>query len=172
MDHLRYPIGQFEPIRQLSDEARQDFIHQLPEVSIKLRRLTRHLNSDQFLTPYRPEGWNIQQVIHHMADNDMNAYIRFKRALTEAEPVASSYREDLWAELEDYKAFSAEESIHLLEILHKRFFVLLISLVPDDFRRKLRTDALGTITLDTALQRLLWHNRHHTAQIEAGLHSK
>ncbi|GAK39017.1 hypothetical protein PUW24_14660 [Paenibacillus urinalis] len=102
----------------------------------------------------------------------MNAYIRFKRTLTEDVPIASSYREDLWAELEEYRRAEVDESITLLAILHKRFYILVSSLFDEDFYRMLRTELLGTITLDTALQRFVWHNRHHTAQIEALLHRK
>lgn len=99
----------------------------------------------------------------------MNAYIRFKRALTEDEPMASSYREDLWASLLDYRNTPIEDSILLMEILHKRFLTLLQGLHPDQFRRKLRTEVLvlGTISLDMALQRFLWHGQHHIAQIKS-----
>lgn len=100
------------------------------------------------------------------------AYIRFKRALTEDVPIASSYKEDRWADLEDYRGIAVDESITLLAILHKRFYVLVSSLSDEDFSRKLRTEVLGTITLDTALQRFIWHNKHHSAQIEALLSRK
>lgn len=172
MDPLRYPIGRFVPVGLLSAEARKDAMNELMDITFHLKRLTKPLNAEQLLTPYREGGWSIQQVIHHMADNDMNAYIRFKRALTEDVPIASSYREELWAELEDYRKIAVDESITLLAILHKRFYILVSSLSDEEFYRMLRTELLGTITLDTALQRFVWHNRHHTAQIEALLHRK
>jgi len=167
MDPIRFPIGQFEPIPKLSFEERSSFITQIPEVTRTLLNLLVHLGEDQLQTPYRPDGWTIQQIVHHLADNDMNAYIRYKRALTEDEPLSDSYREDLWAELRDYKDVSIETSLILLEALHRRFFTLLNGLNSDDFNRKLRTRLLGTITLDTALQRFIWHNRHHIAQIQS-----
>ncbi|MEK5057948.1 metal-dependent hydrolase [Paenibacillus sp. FSL H7-0326] len=172
MDPLRYPIGRFVPVGLLSAEARMNGMDELLDITRHLKRLTEPLNPEQLLTPYREAGWSIQQVVHHMADNDMNAYIRFKRALTEDVPIASSYREDLWAELEDYRRAEVNDSITLLAILHKRFYVLVSSLSDEDFSRMLRTEVLGKITLDTALQRFIWHNKHHTAQIEALLHRR
>ncbi|WP_397364559.1 DinB family protein [Paenibacillus sp.] len=105
---------------------------------------------NQLRTPYRMNGWTIQQIIHHMADNDMNAYLRFKRALTEDTPTATSYREDLWGDLHDYFDTDIETSIVLLETLHKRFYKLLIKLNSDQFNRMLRTQAFGLINLETA----------------------
>ncbi|MFD2699630.1 DinB family protein [Paenibacillus shunpengii] len=113
MDPLRYPIGRFVPVGLLSAEARMNGMDGLLDITRHLKRLTEPLNTEQLLTPYREGGWSIQQVVHHMADNDMNAYIRFKRALTEDVPIASSYREDLWAELEDYRRAEVDESITL-----------------------------------------------------------
>lgn len=106
-----------------------------------------------------------------MADNDMNAYIRFKRALTEDEPMGGSYREDIWAELSDYKDVHIENSLFLMETLHIRFLILLDGLKPDDFRRKLNTQVLGKISLDIALQRFVWHNQHHISQIQSLIRS-
>ena len=167
MDKLRYPIGLFEPSLDNSDEFREKLIKLLPEISETLKRITKKLTREQLLVPYRLDGWTIQQIIHHMADNDMNAFIRFKRALTEDEPVASSYREDLWAELSDYQDAPIEVSIRLLEAIHNRFYKLLIGLRSEDFNKKFRTQLLGTITTGVALQRFIWHNQHHIAQIES-----
>lgn len=172
MDPIRFPLGLFEPVPNLSFEERRSFINQIPEITRTLRALLEHLNEDQLQIPYRPEGWTIKQIVHHLADNDMNAYLRFKRALTEDEPLSDSYREDLWAKLVDYKDVPIETSLILLEALHNRFFTLLNGLNPDDFNRKLRTRLLGTITLDTALQRFVWHNRHHISQIHSLIERK
>ncbi|MCD9025473.1 YfiT family bacillithiol transferase [Cohnella silvisoli] len=172
MEKLRFPIGHFEPILTPSSEERQSFINQIPNISITLRSLLKDLTPNQLQTPYRLNGWTIQQIVHHLADNDMNAYLRFKRALTEEEPLADSYREDLWAELSDYKNVPIETSLLLLEILHSRFLILLNGLNPDDFNRRLRTQVLGKITIDTALQRFVWHNQHHISQIKSLIVSK
>jgi uncharacterized damage-inducible protein DinB len=172
MDHLRYPIGHFVPISNPTIEERNYVIDLIPDISKTLKEMTGPLNLEQLQTAYRPDGWTIQQVVHHIADNDMNAYLRFKRALTEDEPLASSYREDSWAELGDYKEAPIETSITLLESLHSRFYILLRNLGPDDFIRTLRTQLLGVITVDTALQRFVWHNQHHMAQIHSLLDRK
>lgn len=164
-DIIRYPIGYFQSIQKASPELREQWMDQLSNISCNLRAIVVQLEDGHLHTPYRPGGWNIQQIAHHMADNDMNAYLRFKRALTEEEPEGSTYREDLWAELSDYKLLPVEDSISLIDLLHRRFLLLLRSLHPEDFGRKLRTQALGIITLDTALQRFVWHNQHHLAQI-------
>ncbi|MNN09328.1 putative metal-dependent hydrolase YfiT [compost metagenome] len=166
-DKTRYPIGQFDPALIFFEEDRDKFINQILLIIPKLRNLISHLTIDQLQTPYRDGGWSIQQIIHHMADNDMNAYLRFKRALTEIEPAASSYREDLWGDLHDYFETDIEISLLLLESLHKRFYILLHKLDSGQFSRTLRTQALGLINLDTALQRFIWHNHHHISQIES-----
>ncbi|MEW9697589.1 YfiT family bacillithiol transferase [Paenibacillus sp. SI8] len=172
MEKLRYPIGQFEPILNPSIEVRKNVVNRIPEITITLRSLLKDLKHDQLHIPYRPGGWTIQQIVHHLADNDMNAYLRFKRAMTEDEPLADSYREDLWAELIDYKITPVESSIVLLEVLHSRFLDLINGLNPSDFNKVLRTQVLGKITLDTALQRFAWHNQHHISQIKSLIDSK
>lgn len=169
MDQLKFPIGTFVPIPNPTDEQRLSYINQIPGISAQLKEIVTGLSEEQLHTPYRPGGWSVQQVIHHMADNDMNAYIRLKRALTEDEPQASSYREDLWAELDDYKHVSVACSVQLLEALHERFYTLARSLTTEDFNRKFHTMVLGQITVDIALQRFVWHDRHHTAQIRSVL---
>lgn len=167
IDEIRYPIGQFEPTPIFFEEDRNKLINQILLIIPKLRALIIRLTTEQLQTPYRDGGWSIQQIIHHMADNDMNAYLRFKRALTEIEPMASSYREDLWGELHDYVETDIETSLLLLESLHKRFYILLYKLDTHHFSRTLRTQALGIINLDAALQRFIWHNHHHKSQIES-----
>lgn len=167
MDQIRFPVGHFEPVLHPTSEERTTFISQIPEITVTLRALLKNLEAEQLQTPYRTDGWSITQIVHHLADNDMNAYIRFKRALTEDMPVSGSYREDLWAELHDYKNVPIETSIVLLEHLHSRFLILLHGMKAEDYSRKLRTQVLGDITLDTALQRFVWHNRHHIAQMKS-----
>lgn len=167
LDSIRFPIGQFQPILPMTHEDRNKVISQIPEISHRLRGVTQELSPIQLDTSYRLEGWTIRQIIHHLADNDMNAYLRFKRVLTEDEPMANTYREDLWAGLHDYQQTPTEDSLALLELLHRRFYILLRGMESVDFQRKLRTEVLGSITLDIALQRFVWHNRHHLAQIES-----
>lgn len=168
MDLIRYPIGRFQP-QELSTYDRMQLIADLPEVAKTLRRVAASLTEAQLENSYRSDGWTVRQIIHHMADNDMNAYLRFKRALTEEAPETNSYREDLWAEIIDYKNIPVAHAIALLELIHARLFIIMTHMQESDFKRTLMTQALGTITLDIALQRLLWHNQHHLAQIHAAL---
>jgi uncharacterized damage-inducible protein DinB len=165
MEHFRYPIGQFEPMEQPTAEQRNRWIEDISVMPKALRLTVQNLTLEQLLTRYRPGGWTVQQVVHHMADNDMNAFIRFKKALTEDNPTAGSYREDLWAELSDYRNPPIETSLVLLESLHSRFVALLCSLLPSDFKRTFTSPTHGLMTLDVATQRYAWHGRHHMAQI-------
>ncbi|OXM85160.1 YfiT family bacillithiol transferase [Paenibacillus rigui] len=164
MDYLRYPIGPFEQVHHSTFVQREQWTKEISEAAALLRLAVHNLTTEQCLTPYRPGGWTVRQVIHHMADNDMNAFLRFKRALTEDSPTVPSYREDLWAELSDYET-PIETSINLLEAIHSRFVMLLRSLHPSDLERTFTSPAHGLMNLDTAIQRYAWHNRHHTAQI-------
>jgi len=165
MEDLRYPIGMYEIVCEISDEERRQLISEVEIQPAILRTTVEKLTSQQMETPYRPGGWTIRQVVHHLADNNMNAYIRFKRGLTEDAPRSPSYREDLWAELPDYREIPVGESLTLLDILHRRFAVLLSALEPQDFHRTVYHSTLGSVSLDAALHRYVWHNRHHIAQI-------
>ncbi|GGF92212.1 putative metal-dependent hydrolase [Paenibacillus albidus] len=167
MDLWSYPIGRFVPEEQPNSGLRQLWIQDIAALPAELRAAVSNLDEEQQCAPYRPGGWTIRQVVHHLADNDMNAYIRFKRALTEDKPVSSSYREDLWAELSDYQETPVECSIMLMEALHKRFVILLRSLSPSDFQRSFVSPTHGSMTLDHAIQRYAWHGRHHLSQIES-----
>lgn len=166
-DLLRYPIGRFESSLSPTCHSRQQLVQQIAGIGAELRELVQDLTLEQLQIPYRPDGWCIQQIVHHMADNDMNACLRLKRALTEDQPLASSYREDRFAELSDYIDAPIEWSITLLEALHKRIVIVLNSLSEEQYGRTLQTGPLGIITIDTALERFVWHNRHHMAQIKS-----
>jgi uncharacterized damage-inducible protein DinB len=165
MDSLRYPIGQFTAVQGTTEVQRKQFIKSIAEMPEKLRQAVEGLGVEQLNSPYRPGGWTLQQVVHHLADAEMNAYIRFKRGLTEDHPVAGSFREDLWAELNDYENTPVETSVLLLEALHSRFVTLLGKLKSTDFERLVTSPTYGDMTLDEAVQRYSWHGRHHIAQI-------
>jgi hypothetical protein len=167
MDVWSYPLGKFIPEEQPTSEHRKRWIEDIAQIPTVLRLTVQNLNAEQLLTPYRPGGWKVDQVVHHLADNDMNAYIRFKRALTEEVPLAGSYREELWAELSDYQDAPIEMSLVLLESLHQRFVVLLRSLSPHQFQRTFVSPTHGTMTLNIATQRCAWHGWHHIAQIDS-----
>lgn len=165
MDSLSYPIGPFAAVEETSEELRKQLIASIAEMPGNLRQAVAGLGDAQLNTPYRPGGWTVRQVVHHLADSDMNAYFRFKRGLTEDHPMDSAYRRDLWAELSDYQDVPIATSILLIESLQSRFVTLLRKLGPSDFQRTVSTPAYGDMTLDSALQRYEWHGRHHIAHI-------
>lgn len=166
MDRIRYPLGLFEPIQNPTQVQRARWVMDMLALPAELRSTVEPLTRDQLFTPYRPGGWTVQQVVHHMADNDINAYIRFKLALTEDATLAGTYREDLWAEQIDYEA-PIELSIGLLDALHRRFAALLLSLPSIEFQITFTSPTHGPMSLDVATQRFAWHGRHHLAQITA-----
>jgi hypothetical protein len=161
---LRYPIGKFDCLETLTSEERREQIEAIAAAPAHLNAAVSGLKPKQLDTPYRPGGWTVRQVAHHVPDSHMNAFIRFKLALTEDEPLVKPYREDRWAELADAKA-PIEPSLVLLENLHKRWVLLLQSLAPPDFARKLRHPEFGLLTLDQTLAMYGWHGRHHVAHI-------
>jgi uncharacterized damage-inducible protein DinB len=165
MTDLRYPIGKFEFKETITDQQRLEYIRQISETPAKLRAAVNGLNEQQLNTPYRDGGWMVKQVVHHIADSHMNAYIRFKLALTEQEPPIKTYEEQLWAELTDARDASIETSLSLLESLHTRWAMFLRSLTPEDFNRTFIHPQQGVRKLSMLLQLYAWHGRHHVAHI-------
>src|SRR5579862_5261798 len=127
MNDLRFPIGQFKYEGSPTDEKRSAFLEDIAQTPSKLRDAVAVLSDTQLDTPYRPEGWTVRQVTHHVPDSHMNAYVRVKLALTETEPTIKPYEEADWAKLQDSK-LPVEPSLALLENLHTRWVVLLKSL--------------------------------------------
>jgi uncharacterized damage-inducible protein DinB len=162
---LRYPIGPFTWDETAATAQRQLYINQLEEAPAKLRAAVEGLNSQQLDTPYRPGGWTVRQVVHHLPDSHLNAYVRFKLAVTENEPVVKTYEQQLWAELPDAKGAPIDMSLTLLDSLHKRFVLFLKSMKPADFARKFHHAELGEVSLEWNLAQYAWHGRHHIAQI-------
>src|SRR5437868_11414108 len=165
MSDLRYPIGKFDMKPAGSAEQRKRCIEQITEAPARLRAAVKGLSAEQLDTPYRPGGWTVRQVAHHIPDSHMNAYIRFKLALTEQEPTIKPYQEDLWAELADTKDTAVEVSLALMETLHQRWTNLLRSIGEEEWRRTFRHPELGTVRLDTNVALYGWHGRHHVAHI-------
>lgn len=130
-----------------------------------MRAAVQGLSPQQLDTRYRPQGWTVRQVVHHVPDSHMNAYIRFKLALTEDAPTIKTYHEDLWAELADSRSTPVETSLTLLETLHERWVALLRSLKDEDWKRSFRHPELGPMPLDANLALYAWHGAHHTAHI-------
>ncbi|QHW34056.1 putative metal-dependent hydrolase [Paenibacillus rhizovicinus] len=172
-DRMRYPLGRLVPAANPTTEDLERWIMDIGGIAATLRSEVEKLTMAQLLTPYRPGGWTVLQVVHHLADTDLNAYFRFKRALTEDEPQASTFREDAFAELADYRVTPAEVSLAMLGALHRRFLDLLQDLLqtPAQFRRTFTSPKHGVMTLAQAVERFAWHGRHHIAQI-TGLKSR
>jgi len=167
MTDPRYPIGKADLKTVLSDDERQTAIAAIAAAPANLRAAVAGLTADQLDTPYRDGGWTVRQVVHHVPDSHMNAYVRFKLALTEDEPAIKTYAEDRWAKLADSRTTPIEVSLTLLETLHHRWDDLLRSMGPDDFQRTLHHPDHGSITLDQMLGIYSWHGRHHVAHVTA-----
>lgn len=162
---LRHPIGKFERPEEISEGQRRQFVDQVAEAPARLSAAVAGLTPEQLATPHRPGGWTVGQLVHHIADSHMNAYIRFKLALTEDEPTVKTYEEARWAELHDAKIPPVEPSLALVENLHKRWTSLLRSLTPAQWERRFRHPELGAMSLNQNLALYAWHGRHHVAHI-------
>lgn len=161
----RYPVGKYAPPANVTPALRNAAIDEIASAPAKVSAALTGLNDSQLDTPYRDGGWTVRQVVHHMADSHMNAYIRWRLALTETEPTIKPYEENDWAKLEDAAHAPVEVSVRLLESLHDRWVRLLRSLKPEDFARTFRHPEHGVRTLEWMLFLYAWHGRHHTAHI-------
>ena len=162
---LRYPVGPFRRPDSLDDAERRRAIDAIAATPARLRQALAGLTDAQLDTPYRPGGWTVRQVAHHVPDSHLNAYVRFKLALTEDEPTIKPYDEARWAELPDTRETAIETSVMLLEQLHDRWVRLLRSMSADQFARRLRHPETGMQRLDQVLALYEWHGKHHIAHI-------
>lgn len=169
MSDLRYPIGNFEWSQPESEEQsakdRVQYIEVLAKLPVQMRTAVQGLGAEQLDTPYRPEGWSVRQVVHHVPESHMNAYIRFKLALTEEQPQIKPYNEADWAKLPDSNITPIEVSLQLLAALHSRWVDVLQTMRPSDFGRTLYHPERGVLTLDRMLAMYAWHSSHHLAHI-------
>jgi hypothetical protein len=164
MSDLKYPIGKYVMPEAFSDTERKALIATIAGAPGALRAAVQGLDDHQLNTPYRPEGWTVRQVVHHVPDSHMNAYIRVKRGLTEAEPMIKTYAEERWAELPD-SAGPIGVSLDLLDALHQRWVFLLERIGPDDFARTVHHPDLGILRVDQLVGAYAWHGQHHIAHI-------
>ena len=168
MSDLSYPIGKFEWSGAITPAQRERMIAEIAAMPAKFRAAVAGLSPKQLDTPYRPGGWTVRQLVHHVPDSHMNAYIRSKLALTENQPTIKPYEQQLWADLADAADTPIETSLILLDALHERWVVLLRSLEPEDFARLLNHPEHATpMSLDMILAHYAWHGAHHTAHITA-----
>ena len=163
---LRYPIGKHMPPPKITDADRARFIDDLAICPAALREAVRNLDDRRLDTPYRPGGWTVRQVVHHLPDSHLQAYVRCKLALTEDEPTIKPYEEAQWAELPDARSAPIEMSLALLETLHERWVAALRALEPSQFaRRYVHPEHGRAFSLAETLSLYSWHGRHHVAHI-------
>ncbi len=165
MTDLRYPTGKLSYKDNLTAEQRASLIDRIAATPAALRAAVDGLNDAQLDTPYRPEGWSVRQVVHHVPDSHVNAYVRFKLALTEDGPTIKPYQEAAWATLADTRLTPVNVSLTLLEAVHARWVVLLQSMTESDFARPLMHPENGRMTLDKLLQLYAWHGGHHVGHV-------
>lgn len=173
LEKLKYPIGKYEFPRQVSQSNIENWIEVIAELPQKLNKLIRPLNEEQLATRYRPGGWTIRQLVHHIADSHMNALLRFKWTLTEDTPTIKAYDQDLFVQLDDSLSAPVEYSLDFLTGLHAKWVFLLKNLKPSDFEKKFVHPETGKeIGLLKLLGMYAWHSAHHYAHIENIINKK
>lgn len=166
LEALKYPVGNFAPPKDTSPAIRSQWIEDIANLPAQVRAAVVGLSDEQLETPYRPGGWTLRQVVHHLPDSHMNSYMRFRLALTEENPTIRPYEEARWAELPDAKSAPVDLSLDLLDALHKRWVVLLKAMTEADFQKTfLHPESGRTFRLATVLALYAWHSRHHLAHI-------
>lgn len=167
MSDLSFPIGRFVRPDSWSETERDEAIAQLAALPERLRAAVAGLTDAQLDTPYRPGGWTVRQVVHHVADSHVNGHIRLRFALTLECPTIMPYDQDRWAQLPDVLALPVEVSLSILDGIHARWAALARSLTTEQARRRFVHPEGGEQTVDQQLALYAWHGRHHTAHITA-----
>jgi uncharacterized damage-inducible protein DinB len=165
MTDPRYPIGKFSFDGTLTADQKTQCLNDIEQTPARLRTAVRGLSDLQLNTPYREGGWTVRQVAHHVPDSHMNAYIRFKLALTEEQPTIRPYMEDRWAELPESRQAPIEVSLALLDSLHQRWTMVLRNISDADWKRTFRHPEMGLLSLEKTLALYSWHGRHHVAHV-------
>jgi hypothetical protein len=168
-EQFKYPIGKFSvPVTYTNSDIR-GWINDIKTLPGKVRHAIMNLNEAQLDTPYRPGGWTLRQVVHHMADSHMNSIIRFKWAMTEEQPTIKAYNQTDWALLADYR-MPVESSLKMLEGIHLHLVTLFESFSEDDWNRYFIHPETGAeISLKRNLALYAWHSKHHLAHIKETL---
>ena len=162
---LSYPIGEFDPSAPVTPAMRAPAIAEIAALPAHVRTAIEGLTDARLDTPYRPGGWTVRQLVHHIADSHMNGFIRIRLSLTEDTPTIKPYDEKLWANLPDMR-LPVDASLKIIDGLHTRWAALYRTLAPQDFARSFFHPEMGrTLALETHLQMYAWHSRHHVAHI-------
>lgn len=163
---LRYPIGEYSPKENYTSNEINDFINAIEALPGRLNQAVSGLTDSQLDTPYRPGGWSLRQVIHHIADSHINSYTRFKLTLTEDTPAIRPYFEDRWAELPEAKSAPVELSLPLIDYLHKRWTVMLKNITGEQLKRRLyHPETKQEMTIEQLMHLYAWHSDHHLAHV-------
>ena len=167
IEQLKYPIGKYKRPETITPSHISEWIDEIEILPGRLKKTVNGLSEMQLETPYREGGWTVRQVVHHVPDSHMNAYIRFKWSLTEDKPTIKLYFESKWAELDDGKNSPVDVSLSLLEALHRRWVLLLRSMSPADFKRTfIHPDQGKELSLEHLAGMYAWHGQHHLAHIQ------
>lgn len=164
---LSYPIGRYRRPAAFTDASRAAAVAAIAAAPAKLREAVHGLTDAQLDTPYRPGGWTVRQLVHHVADSHLNAYVRTRLAATEDNPTIKPYDEQKWAELPDAKALPVSVSLALLASMHERWVTLLHTFRAAEFARTLVHPENGPMTLDALTELYAWHGAHHVAHVTA-----
>jgi uncharacterized damage-inducible protein DinB len=165
-DPLRYPVGKFNFDAGADKNLVRQWISEIENLPLQLRNAVKGLNDTQLNTPYRDGGWTVRQVVHHIADSHMNAYIRFKLALTEDTPVIKPYLEKMWAEMDDSTKLPVDISLALVESLHHRMVYVLKTIKESDLGRTVyHPESKREMSIKFLMALYAWHSRHHVAHI-------
>jgi hypothetical protein len=167
LDDLRYPVGRFDFKQEIPVERRGALIDSIAAAPARLREAVRGLDEAQLDTPYREGGWTVRQVVHHVPDSHMNAFVRFKLALTEDNPTIKPYEEAEWAKLSDVRDTPIETSLVLLEKLQERWVILMRGMSDADFNRTFEHPENGRMSLNKTVGLYEWHGRHHVGHIRS-----
>lgn len=173
MENLQYPIGHFECPKEITKAQIEEWIEVLESLPKRLTTLVGNLSQEQLETPYRPEGWTVRQVIHHIGDSHHNSYTRFKWTLTEDTPIIKAYEEKEWSKLFDTKSAPIELSLTYIAALHAKLVYLLKGLNDDDLAKQyIHPDGNVAVSVAENIGKYAWHSNHHFAHIEGLLKRK
>lgn len=165
MEHLKYPIGKYVA-QPFSEQLLSEWLLAIEALPNQVEAAVQNLDAAQLQTPYRPEGWTVHQLVHHIADSHTNAYIRFKLGLTEDNPVIKPYNENAWAKMADTQNLPINISLTILHAIHLRWWHVLKAITPAEWERTIyHPEHQQTMTLWYLLGMYVWHGRHHTAHI-------
>jgi hypothetical protein len=166
LETLRYPIGRFQFVSNYSEKERNDYLKKIEALPKRLKNLVKNWSDEQLATPYRPDGWTVKQLIHHIADSHMNSYVRFKWTLTEDRPTIKAYYEDRWAKVQDSNETPISISLDLLTSLHQRWLILMRNLTESEWQCSfIHPETNREITLMELMPLYAWHSEHHFEHI-------